>query len=116
LPKRIRRKPRATFLVLARIPFDTLLAARCGSPPGTESFVRSFADVATSKAITGYRVLKHSKYIVRDALLPSAAVFTGSASYTNDTWGLQVNNLHFVESQSLAAHYARNFADLWSRG
>jgi phosphatidylserine/phosphatidylglycerophosphate/cardiolipin synthase-like enzyme len=85
-------------------------------PPGTESFVRSFADVATLKAITGYRVLMHNKYIVRDALLPSAAVFTGSANYTNDSWGLQENNLLFINSQPLAMHYARDFADLWSRG
>jgi phosphatidylserine/phosphatidylglycerophosphate/cardiolipin synthase-like enzyme len=53
---------------------------------------------------------------VRDALLPSAAVFTGSANYTNDSWGLQENNLIFVGSQSLATSYARDFADLWSRG
>jgi phosphatidylserine/phosphatidylglycerophosphate/cardiolipin synthase-like enzyme len=78
--------------------------------------LRSFADVATLKAITGYRVLMHNKYIVRDALLPSAAVFTGSANYTNDSWGLQENNLLFVNSQPLAMHYARDFADLWSRG
>jgi phosphatidylserine/phosphatidylglycerophosphate/cardiolipin synthase-like enzyme len=60
-------------------------------PPGTENFVASFADVASLKAITGYRVLMHNKYIVRDALSPNAAVFTGSANYTNDSWGLQEN-------------------------
>jgi phosphatidylserine/phosphatidylglycerophosphate/cardiolipin synthase-like enzyme len=85
-------------------------------PQGTETFVRSFADVASLKAITGYRVLMHNKYIVRDALSPSAAVFTGSANYTNDSWGLQENNLMFLESQTLATHYAGDFADLWSRG
>src|SRR5262245_57938064 len=79
--------------------------------PGTESFVRSFTDVATLKAITGYRVLMHNKYIVRDALFPSAAVLTGSANYTNDSWGLQENNLLFVASRPLAMH-----AGLWSRG
>src|SRR5215468_2235574 len=84
--------------------------------PGTENFVGSFADVASLKAITGYRVLMHNKYIVRDALLPNAAVLTGSANYTNDSWGLQENNLVFVGSQSLARFYARDFAGLWSRG
>jgi len=64
--------------------------------PGTENFVGSFADVASLKAITGYRVLMHNKYIVRDALSPNAAVFTGSANYTNDSWGLQENNLIFI--------------------
>src|SRR5215831_8197780 len=85
-------------------------------PPGMENFVGSFADVASLKAITGYRVLMHNKYIVRDALSPNAAVFTGSANYTNDSWGLQENNLIFVGSQSLATLYAGDFADLWSRG
>jgi phosphatidylserine/phosphatidylglycerophosphate/cardiolipin synthase-like enzyme len=85
-------------------------------PPGTETFVGSFADVASLKAITGYRVLMHNKYIVRDALSPNAAVFTGSANYTNDSWGLQENNLLFVGSQSLAMLYAKDFADLWARG
>jgi len=85
-------------------------------PLGTESFVRSLADVARLKAITGYRALMHNKYIVRDALSPHAAVFTGSANYTNDSWGLQENNLLFVQSQSLAAHYAQDFSDFWSRG
>jgi phosphatidylserine/phosphatidylglycerophosphate/cardiolipin synthase-like enzyme len=68
------------------------------------------------KAITGYRALMHNKYIVRDALSSHAAVFTGSANYTNDSWGLQENNLLFVESQSLAAHYAQDFSEYWSRG
>jgi phosphatidylserine/phosphatidylglycerophosphate/cardiolipin synthase-like enzyme len=58
----------------------------------------------------------HNKYIVRDALSPSAAVVTGSANYTNDSWGLQENNLMFLESQALATQYAGDFADLWSRG
>ena len=84
--------------------------------PGTETFVRAFADVANLKAITGYRVLMHNKYIVRDAQSQNAAVFTGSANYTNDSWGLQENNLLFLNSQLLAAQHARDFSDLWSRG
>jgi phosphatidylserine/phosphatidylglycerophosphate/cardiolipin synthase-like enzyme len=84
--------------------------------PGTENFVGSFADVAQVKAITGYRVLMHDKYIVRDAASPDAAIFTGSANFTNDSWGLQENNLLFVRSQALAACYARDFSELWSRG
>jgi phosphatidylserine/phosphatidylglycerophosphate/cardiolipin synthase-like enzyme len=85
-------------------------------PPGTDSFVRSFADVAQVKGITGYRVLMHNKYIVRDADTAEAAVFTGSSNYTNDSWGLQENNLLCLRSQQLALYYARDFGDLWSRG
>ena len=36
-------------------------------PLGTDSFVRSLADIAQVKGVTGYRVLMHNKYIVRDA-------------------------------------------------
>ncbi len=85
-------------------------------PMGAESFVRSFADVAQVKGITGYRVLMHNKYIVRDVESADAAVFTGSSNYTNDSWGLQDNNLLCLRSQQLAAYYAKDFTDLWSRG
>ena len=85
-------------------------------PLGTESFVRSFADVAEVKGVTGYRVLMHNKYIARDADSADAAVFTGSSNYTNDSWGLQENNLLCLRSQQIASYYARDFADLWSRG
>src|SRR5437660_8979387 len=46
-------------------------------PPGMESFVRSFSDIAQIKGITGYRVLMHNKYIVRDGNSAEAAVITG---------------------------------------
>lgn len=85
-------------------------------PPGTDSFVRSFADVAEVKGVTGYRVLMHNKYILRDSDVSDAAVFTGSSNYTNDSWGLQDNNLLCLNSQQLAAYYVQNFTDLWSRG
>jgi phosphatidylserine/phosphatidylglycerophosphate/cardiolipin synthase-like enzyme len=85
-------------------------------PPGTETFVRSFADIAQIKGITGYRVLMHSKYLIRDGGSADAAVFTGSANYTNDSWGLQENNLLQLRSQVLASYYASDFADLLSAG
>ena len=56
-------------------------------PIGADSFVRSFADVAQVKGITGYRVLMHNKYILRDVDSADAAVFTGSSNYTNDSRG-----------------------------
>jgi len=85
-------------------------------PLGTETFVHSFADVAQIKGVTGYRVLMHNKYILRDAGSADAAVFTGSSNYTNDSWGLQDNNLLCLRSQQLAAYYAQDFTELWSRG
>ncbi len=85
-------------------------------PPGTDSFVHSLADVAQIKGVSGYRVLMHNKYILRDADSADAAVLTGSSNYTNDSWGLQDNNLLSLRSQQLASYYARDFTDLWSRG
>jgi phosphatidylserine/phosphatidylglycerophosphate/cardiolipin synthase-like enzyme len=85
-------------------------------PIGTDTFVRSFADVAQVKGITGYRVLMHNKYILRDVDSADAAVFTGSSNYTNDSWGLQDNNLLCLRSQQLASYYAKDFTDLWSHG
>jgi phosphatidylserine/phosphatidylglycerophosphate/cardiolipin synthase-like enzyme len=85
-------------------------------PIGVDSFVRSFADVAQVKGITGYRVLMHNKYMLRDVDSADAAVFTGSSNYTNDSWGLQDNNLLCLRSQQLASYYAKDFTDLWSRG
>jgi phosphatidylserine/phosphatidylglycerophosphate/cardiolipin synthase-like enzyme len=85
-------------------------------PLGTESFVRSFSDIAEVKGITGYRVLMHSKYIVRDGNSAEAAVFMGSSNYTNDSWGLQENNLLYLRSQPLASYFSKDFAGLLSQG
>ena len=85
-------------------------------PPGTESFVRSLSDIAQIKSITGYRVLMHNKYIVRDGNSAEAAVITGSSNYTNDSWGLQENNLLCLHSQLLASYYSKAFTDLLSTG
>jgi phosphatidylserine/phosphatidylglycerophosphate/cardiolipin synthase-like enzyme len=83
---------------------------------GTDGYVRSLADAAEVKGVTGYRALMHNKYIVCDADTAAAAVLMGSANYTNDSWGLQDNNLLCLRSPQLAGYYARNFDDLWSRG
>jgi len=84
--------------------------------PGTETFVRSFADIAQIKGITGYRVLMHSKYLVRDRAVDDAAIFLGSANYTNDSWGLQENNLLQLRSRPLAVYFSKNFTDLLAAG
>jgi phosphatidylserine/phosphatidylglycerophosphate/cardiolipin synthase-like enzyme len=84
--------------------------------PGTETFVNSFADIAQVKAVSGYRVLMHSKYLVRDAGSEDAAVSLGSANYTNDSWGLQESNLLQIRSRPLAAIFTDNFAGLLASG
>jgi phosphatidylserine/phosphatidylglycerophosphate/cardiolipin synthase-like enzyme len=84
--------------------------------PGTETFVRSFADIAQIKGITGYRVLMHSKYLVRDSDVDNAAIFLGSANFTNDSWGLQENNLLQLRSRPLAVSFSKNFTNLLAAG
>ncbi len=84
--------------------------------PGTETFVNSFADIAEIKPVTGYRVLMHSKYLIRDADSDDAAVSLGSANYTNDSWGLQESNLLQIRSRGLAAIFTNNFAGLFATG
>jgi len=84
--------------------------------PGTETFVRSFADIAQIKGVTGYRVLMHSKYLIRDGNTDDASVFLGSANYTNDSWGLQENNLLQLRSRPLASYFSKNFTGLFTTG
>ena len=61
--------------------------------------------------------LMHSKYIVRDGTLPSAAVLMGSTNFTNDAWSLQDNNIVvFERSPELARYYANDFGEMWDSG
>ena len=84
--------------------------------PGTETFVNSFAEIAQIKPVTGYRVLMHCKYLIRDADSAEAAVWLGSANYTNDSWGLQESNLLQIRSRPLASIFTDNFAGLFATG
>jgi phosphatidylserine/phosphatidylglycerophosphate/cardiolipin synthase-like enzyme len=60
--------------------------------------------------------LMHSKYLIRDGNADEAAVFLGSANYTNDSWGLQENNLLQLRSRALASYFSKNFTDLFTTG
>ncbi len=83
------------------------------APPGTAAFVHTLG--FPSRAITGLKLM-HNKYMVRDAGLPSAAVWTGSANFTDDQWTLCDNNILEMTSAPLAAAYARDFEQLWQTG
>jgi phosphatidylserine/phosphatidylglycerophosphate/cardiolipin synthase-like enzyme len=86
------------------------------APPGTGDFVRRLGGAIQSKPITGgdpqMPKLMHHKYVVRDG----AAVWTGSANWTDDSWSIQENNLVRIDSPELAACYDADFAELWQRG
>ncbi len=62
--------------------------------------------------IPGIPDLMHHKYVVRDA----ESVWTGSMNWTTDSWTIQ-ENLVLVAEQAprLAAEFAQNFEELWTK-
>ncbi|GAC1653400.1 MAG: phospholipase D-like domain-containing protein [Candidatus Dormibacteraceae bacterium] len=64
--------------------------------------------------VSGEPDLMHHKYVVRDAELPAAAVWTGSTNWTTDSWTREENVIVRVLSQPLAASYRQDFEDLWA--
>jgi phosphatidylserine/phosphatidylglycerophosphate/cardiolipin synthase-like enzyme len=106
--------------VAIRIAYDAdkpdtpdLAAGMDPAPLGTDSFVRSLG--YPWRRIGGMKLM-HNKYIVRDAGMPTAAVWTGSTNFTDDSWTLQENNILLIPDEALATSYARDFADLWAKG
>jgi phosphatidylserine/phosphatidylglycerophosphate/cardiolipin synthase-like enzyme len=113
-------RARAAAGVAIRIAYDAdkpsqphLLRGMDPAPSGTGAFVQSLG--YPSRRIGGLKLMHH-KYIVRDAALPSAAVWTGSTNFTLDSWTLQENNILQITSADLAGAYVRDFAELWQRG
>ena len=69
-----------------------------------------------NRPVPGVPSLMHHKYVVRDAGEDTAAVWTGSTNWTNDSWTREENVILRVPSANLAAEYLRNFEELWSSG
>jgi phosphatidylserine/phosphatidylglycerophosphate/cardiolipin synthase-like enzyme len=113
-------RERARAGVTIRIAYDAdkpetprLDAGMDPAPSGTGAFVQALG--YPWRRIAGLKLM-HNKYIVRDADLPSAAVWTGSTNFTDDAWTLQENNIVQLASPALTPSYTRDFADLWSTG
>src|SRR5260370_747451 len=87
------------------------------SPPPAEidwAFVDQLkASGVEVKPIPGVPDLMHHKYVVRDAGTPAAAVLTGSANWTNDSWNREENVIFTVASPNVAATFTQNFEELW---
>jgi phosphatidylserine/phosphatidylglycerophosphate/cardiolipin synthase-like enzyme len=64
------------------------------------------------KGIPGWRDLMHHKFAVRDG----AAVWTGSANWTLDSWTRQENVLATLDDVVVAHAYLRAFDELWRAG
>lgn len=79
-------------------------------PPLTERPILETLGVPL-KGIPGRFDLMHHKYLVRDR----AAVWTGSANWSLDSWQREENIIVTVASPGVAAAYAENFEELWTR-
>ena len=89
------------------------------APVGTAQWLRDHFDgtpVQLRAISTSGGHLMHDKYIVRDVTTSKAAVWTGSANWTNDAWTLQENNIVQVTSRKVAAGYATDFNEMWDTG
>jgi phosphatidylserine/phosphatidylglycerophosphate/cardiolipin synthase-like enzyme len=53
----------------------------------------------------------HHKYVIRDR----SAVWTGSTNWTQDSWTREENVIVSLESKQLAARYADDFEELWTK-
>jgi phosphatidylserine/phosphatidylglycerophosphate/cardiolipin synthase-like enzyme len=120
-------RERATAGADVRIAFDAGKPATTPSPtrgdpapPGARDFVSRLGGGIQSCPITGgdpqQPKLMHQKYAVRDGGTPAAALWTGSANWTDDSWSLQENNLLQIDSPELCAYYETDFDELWRQG
>lgn len=80
------------------------------APSGTGAFIQGLGHPWRR---IGGRKLMHHKYIVRDAELPGARVWTGSTNMTDDGFALQENNIVEIASVEIAGYYRRNFEEMW---
>ena len=79
-------------------------------PPRTEPGLIESLPFPTA-AIPGVPDLMHHKYVIRDG----AAVWSGSTNWTVDSWTREENVIVTAESPELAARYAEDFEQLWTR-
>jgi phosphatidylserine/phosphatidylglycerophosphate/cardiolipin synthase-like enzyme len=82
------------------------------APPGTGEFLAALDGTGIEiKPIDGHGHLMHSKYVIRDGMTPEAAVWMGSANFTDGAWSLQENNVLILNSPDLAQYYETDFWD-----
>jgi phosphatidylserine/phosphatidylglycerophosphate/cardiolipin synthase-like enzyme len=80
-------------------------------PPSTKPELLEAMPFPTC-GIPGIPDLMHHKYAVRDG----ESLWTGSMNWTTDSWTLQENVILTAENApELAAEYAQNFEELWSK-
>jgi phosphatidylserine/phosphatidylglycerophosphate/cardiolipin synthase-like enzyme len=86
------------------------------APRGTAEFVEQIGGRVQIQAIDAHSRLMHNKYVIRDGHTQRAALWTGSANFTDDAWTLQENNIVRIDSPTLCAFYETDFGELWESG
>jgi phosphatidylserine/phosphatidylglycerophosphate/cardiolipin synthase-like enzyme len=79
-------------------------------PPSTNPGLLESLPFPTA-AIPGVPDLMHHKYVIRDA----ETVWTGSTNWTADSWTREENVILTAASPGLAARFAEDFSQLWTR-
>lgn len=82
-------------------------------PPGFVDYEFLDSLHVPSRAIRGEPDLMHHKYAVADAGGVGAAVWTGSANWTNDSFAREENIIVRLAGAQPAAVYRANFDELW---
>jgi phosphatidylserine/phosphatidylglycerophosphate/cardiolipin synthase-like enzyme len=98
--------------VAIRIAYNVDHGKRAPVPPPPKThpvLVESLAGEA--RAIPGVPDLMHHKYVVRDG----TTVWSGSTNWTDDSWTRQENVVVVLESPAVAAAFADDFEQLWTR-
>ena len=87
------------------------------APPGTGDFLAALHETGIEiKPIDGQGHLMHNKYVIRDGMTPEAAIWMGSANFTDGAWSLQENNVLILNSPDLAQYYETDFWELFTSG
>lgn len=101
--------------VTVRLMFNQDHAKSIPVPPPPEidwAFVDRLRTAGVAiKPIPGVPDLMHHKYVVRDG----TDVLSGSTNWTNDSWTREENVMYTLSSPEVAAAFAANFEELWSR-
>jgi phosphatidylserine/phosphatidylglycerophosphate/cardiolipin synthase-like enzyme len=105
--------------VVVRLMFNQDHAQVIPVPPPSEvdwEFIDRLKSIGVMiKPVPGVPDLMHHKYVVRDASLPQAAVWSGSTNWTNDSWTREENAVFTIASVEVAAAFLQNFEELWQK-
>ena len=95
---------------------DTRVARPTIEPRVGPSFLQRLSQCVPARPIDGRFDLMHHKYVVRDADdHETAAVLTGSANWTTDSFTRMENAILTIPNRGLAQTYRLDFEQLWPK-